>query len=130
MKVRGVRGAVTVNGNQESMILSATRVLLEKILEANPTMETDDLASAWFTSTHDLTAAYPAKAAREMGWNQVPLMCSLEIPVPGGLERCVRVLLHWNTDLAADEICHVYLGEAKKLRPDLETNCLEGNGQP
>lgn len=130
MKVRGVRGAVTVSGNQESMILSATRVLLEKILEANPTMETDDLASAWFTSTHDLTAAYPAKAAREMGWNQVPLMCSLEIPVPGGLERCVRVLLHWNTDLAADEICHVYLGKAKKLRPDLETNCLEGNGQP
>jgi len=128
MMVRGVRGAITVDANQEEAILSATRYLLETILEANPTMKTKDLASAWFTTTHDLTAVHPAKAARQMGWKWVPLMCSLEIPVPGGLEGCVRVLLHWNTELSADQVQHVYLGEAKKLRPDLDLALSQGVG--
>ena len=122
--VRGVRGAITIEVNQEEAILSATRCLLEALLESNSTMRIEDLASAWFTTTHDLTAVHPARAARQLGWKWVPLMCSLEIPVPGGLEKCIRVLLHWNTELPADEICHVYLGEAKKLRPDFGTNRL------
>jgi chorismate mutase len=120
--VRGVRGAITVEVNQEEAILLATRCLLEALLESNSTMRIEELASAWFTTTHDLTAVHPAKAARQLGWKWVPLMCSLEISVPGGLEKCIRVLLHWNTGLPAEEIHHVYLGEAKKLRPDLGTS--------
>jgi chorismate mutase len=119
MKVRGVRGATVVSADQPDKILSATHELLQAILDANPEMQTTDLASVWFTVTHDLRSAYPALAARQMGWTKVPLMCSLEIPVPGALERCIRVLLHWNTDLTQSAICHVYLGAAASLRPDL-----------
>ncbi len=79
-----------------------------------------DLASALFTVTEDLSAAYPAAAARELGWTDVPLICAREIPVPGGLPRCIRVLLHWNTDLPQSAIRHVYLGAAAALRPDLD----------
>ena len=105
--------------DQSEAILTATRELLEAILAANPTLAVSDLASVFFTVTHDLTAVHPARAARELGWVDVPLMCALEIPVPGGLARCVRVLLLWNTELPAKEICPVYLGEAAGLRPDL-----------
>jgi chorismate mutase len=82
-------------------------------------MELGDLASAFFTVTEDLHSAYPSQAARELGWQHVPLICSREIPVPGGLPRCIRVLLHWNTDLPQHAIRHVYLGGAAELRPDL-----------
>ena len=119
MMVRGVRGATSVDMNEEGAILLATRNLLEAILEANPKIKIEDLASAWFTTTPDLTAVHPAKAARQLGWKWVPLMCSMEIPVAGGLERCIRVLLHWNTELPSEAIRHIYLGEAKRLRPDL-----------
>ena len=119
MCIRGVRGAITVESDQSEAILLATRTLLEAIHKANPGLVPDDLASAFFTLTDDLSAAYPAQAARELGWTQVPMLCSREIPVPGSLPRTVRVLLHWNTSLAPEEIRHVYLGEAIQLRPDL-----------
>ena len=119
MTVRGIRGATTAEINEPAAILSATRQMLEAILVTNPSLRSDDLSSAWFTVTADLTAVYPAAAARQIGWTMVPLMCSLEIPVPGSLPRCIRVLLHWNTDLPQEEIQHVYLGQAADLRPDL-----------
>ncbi len=119
MSVRGVRGATVVDQNEPAAILAATRQLIEAVLAANPSLNTADLASAWFTTTHDLDAAYPAAAARQLGWTQVPLMCSQEIPVPGALPMCIRVLLHWNTPLSQAEIHHVYLGRAAALRPDL-----------
>ncbi len=119
MTVRGIRGATTTDTNEPAAILAATRQMLEAILTANPGLHPADLASAWFTVTVDLTSAYPAAAARQIGWTLVPLMCSQEIPVPGSLPRCIRVLLHWNTDRSQEEIQHVYLGQAAALRPDL-----------
>jgi chorismate mutase len=119
MPVRGVRGAITVQSDQPEAIYMATTELLEALLKANPTMHLEDLASALFTVTEDLNSAYPARAARQMGWEQVPLMCAREIPVPNSLPRCIRVLLHWNTDLSQSSVQHVYLGEADVLRPDL-----------
>lgn len=119
MTVRGIRGAVVVEVDEPGAIQAATRRLLEAVMEANPTLRPEDLASAWFTVTPDLVSAHPAAAARQLGWSQVPLMCSLEIPVPGSLARCVRVLLHWNTEMAQQEVHHVYLGAAAVLRPDL-----------
>ena len=119
MPVRGVRGAIDVSDDRSELILAATKELLSAILAANPTLHSEDLASGIFTTTEDLSAAYPAQAAREMGWNAVPMICSREIPVPGGLARCIRVLLQWNTDLPQQAIRHVYLGAAASLRPDL-----------
>jgi chorismate mutase len=119
MSVRGVRGAIDASEDRPEEILRATRELLTAILEANPTLRSEDIASAIFTSTDDLKSAYPARAAREMGWNSVPMICSQEIPVPGGLPCCIRVLLHWNTDLDQGSVQHVYLGKAAGLRPDL-----------
>ena len=119
MPVRGIRGATTATEDQSEAILTATRELLGAIQTANPALNPADLASAIFTVTEDLIAAYPAKAARQLGWTEVPLMCAREIPVPGSLPGCIRVLLHWNTDLPQSAIRHVYLGEAAKLRPDL-----------
>jgi chorismate mutase len=119
MPVRGVRGAIVAEGNQPDAILSATRELLAAILLANPSLQPADLASAFFTMTEDLNATYPAMAAREIGWENVPFLCGREIPVPGGQERCIRALLHWNTEVPQNEVRHVYLGEAASLRPDL-----------
>lgn len=120
MPVRGVRGAVTAAVDEPDAVLAATKELLHAILGANPTLRIEDLASAVFTTTVDLNSAYPAKAAREIGWTQVPMICSREIPVPGSLPFCIRVLLHWNTDLPQNQIRHIYLGDAANLRPDLE----------
>lgn len=119
MTVRGVRGAITAEANQPEAISEATRELLRAILEANPGMNPDDLASVLFTVTEDLSASFPAAAARSLGWDNVPLICAREIPVPGSLPRCIRVLLHWNTDLPQTAIQHVYLGAAADLRPDM-----------
>jgi chorismate mutase len=124
MPVRGVRGAIDVSENRSESILAATHELLSAILEANPSLRSADLASGIFTTTEDLSTAYPAQAAREMGWNAVPMICSREIPVSGGLPRCIRVLLHWNTDLPQGSIHHVYLGAAASLRPDLSATDL------
>jgi chorismate mutase len=119
MPVRGIRGATTAEADQPESILTATRELLSSILEANPTLQISDLASVIFTVTEDLCSVYPAQAARQLGWTNVPMMCMQEIPVPGGLSHCIRVLLHWNTDLTQESIRHVYLGAASRLRPDL-----------
>ncbi len=119
MPVRGIRGANTASADQSEAILVATRELLEAILAQNPGLVPEEITSVLFTVTDDLSAAYPAKAARQIGWVQTPLMCAREIPVPGALPRCIRVLLHWNTPLPQSAIRHVYLGEATQLRPDL-----------
>lgn len=116
---RGVRGATTVETNEAEAILEATRELLAAMVAANG-LEADDLASAIFSVTPDLDAAFPAAAARRMGWTHVPLFDTLEIPVPGSLPRCIRVLLHWNTCRPQREIVHVYLQGASTLRPDLK----------
>ncbi len=121
MPVRGVRGAITTETDEPEAIYQATLELLHAILQANPSLQSDDLASVLFSVTSDLTSAFPAQAARQMGWSQVPLMCFLEIPVPGSLPRCIRALLHWNTDLPQTSIHHVYLGRAAALRPDLSS---------
>jgi chorismate mutase len=119
MSVRGVRGAITVKDDEPEEILAATRQLLSAIIQANPSLQPDDLASVFFTVTDDLHSTYPAQAARQLGWVNVPLLCTHEIPVPGGLPRCIRVLLHWNTELPQPAVHHIYLEEAVRLRPDL-----------
>lgn len=119
MSIRGIRGAITVTADQPDLILQATHELLEAILEENKALQLDDVASATFTLTEDLVSAFPALAARQMGWEHVPMMCAREIPVPGSLPRVIRVLVHWNTDLPQSEVKHVYLRDAVKLRPDL-----------
>jgi chorismate mutase len=115
---RGIRGATTVEVDSADAILEATRELLGQIIEVNG-LGADDVASALFTVTPDLAAAFPARAAREMGWRNVALLDAQEIPVPGSLPRCVRVLIHWNTAKTQAEIRHVYLRGAVALRPDL-----------
>jgi chorismate mutase len=119
MSVRGIRGATVVECDEPTAIWVATRELLTAILAANPSLNTVDLASVWFTATPDLKSAYPAAAARQMGWTDVPLMCVQELDVPGSLARCIRVLLHWNTEQPQESVRHVFLGEAATLRPDL-----------
>ena len=119
MSIRGIRGATTVSADQPELILEATRELLEAILQANAGMSPEEIASAVFTVTDDLCSTFPAQAARQMGWSLVPMMCAREIPVPGSLPRAIRVLVHWNTERAQNEVTHVYLREAVRLRPDL-----------
>jgi len=119
MTTRGIRGATTIDSDSKENVLTATRELLDAILEANPDLKADDMASAFFTTTEDIASAYPALAARQIGWDIVPMMCACEIPVPGSLPMCIRVLIHWNTDKEQSEIKHVYLHDAVKLRPDL-----------
>lgn len=118
MPTRGIRGAVQATDNTAQAILSATRELITAINAANPGLHPEDLASAIFTVTEDISAAFPAQAVREMGWENVPLLCAREIPVPGSLPRCIRVLIHWNTDLPQQSIHPVYLDAAAVLRPD------------
>jgi chorismate mutase len=107
-----------VEANDPGSILAATRRLLEGIVAAND-LKAEEIASVIFTATPDLDAAYPARAAREMGWVNTPMLCMQEMTVVKGLSRCIRVLVHWNTDLAPDQIHHIYLGQARLLRPDL-----------
>jgi chorismate mutase len=121
MAVRGVRGAITVTEDSPDLIRAAARELMEEILKRNHITDFDDVISAVFTTTEDLVSAFPAEAARIMGMNQVPLLCAREIPVPGSMPRCIRILLHVNSDRLPCEIEHVYLGEAKRLRPDLKS---------
>jgi chorismate mutase len=119
MSTRGIRGAITVDANEENQILDATISLLNGIVEVNR-FQPEDIACVWVTVTHDLDATFPARAIRQMaGWELVPLMCSLEIPVKGSLERCVRLMVLVNTDASQADVRHVYLGGAQALRPDL-----------
>lgn len=119
MTIRGIRGATTVSADEPELILQATRELLEEILAENTGMRPEDVASAIFTVTDDLVSTFPAQAARQMGWDLVPMLCAREIPVPASLPCVIRVLVHWNTELPQSEIKHVYLRDAVKLRPDL-----------
>ena len=122
MPCRGIRGAVTVKHNNAEEILEATRTLLQTIIEKNSLSGgniTQDLVSVIFTATEDLDAVYPAVAAREMGWTNVPLLCMQEMEVAGSLRHCIRVLIHWNTARDQSEMQHIYLGGARALRPDL-----------
>jgi chorismate mutase len=118
MLCRGVRGATTADANTREEILTATRQLLALMIRING-IEPDDVASAVFSLTRDLDAEFPALAARQLGWLDVPLLCTYEVDVPGSLRRCVRVLLHWNTAKPQSEIRHIYIKDAVKLRPDL-----------
>jgi chorismate mutase len=115
---RGIRGATTVTLNQREAIVEATVELLEQIIAANDVRE-PDVASVIFTMTADLDAVYPAVAARRLGWTHTALLCQQEMAVAGSLPRCIRVLVHWNTDRPIDQIRHIYLREAQALRPDL-----------
>jgi chorismate mutase len=120
MLTRGIRGATTVESNTPEAILEATKELLAAMVKAND-ISTDHVASAFFTATPDLNAEFPALAAREMGWDNVALLCGHEMNKPGSLPMCLRVLLHVNTDKPASEIRHVYLRGARVLRPDIQT---------
>lgn len=122
MTIRGVRGATTISSDTSQEVISATKELINAILLANQDLNTSDIASVLFTVTEDIASAFPALSARQMGWDNVPMMCSREIPVPGSLPLCIRVLIHWNTDHSQKEIHHVYLNQAVKLRPDLAIN--------
>jgi chorismate mutase len=119
MLVRGIRGATTVEANTVDAVLEATRELLEAMLKANE-VDVEYVASAFFTTTVDLNAEFPALAARDVVGTNVALLCGHEMNKPGGLPMCLRILLHLNTDKAAKDIKHIYLRGAKVLRPDLD----------
>lgn len=115
--LRGLRGATTATANTSEAILDATAELLRALQSANA-FEPGDVESAIFTSSPDLTADYPARAARRLGWIDVPLLGTAEVAVPDGLPRCIRVLLHLYTATPGGQLKHIYLREAAKLRPD------------
>lgn len=117
MAVRGIRGATVAPTDTPAAVRAATRELLERIVAANA-VATDDIASVIFTVTSDITSEYPARAARELGWTGVALLGATEMAIPGSLSRCIRVLLHVNTERPASALKHIYLHEAGALRPD------------
>lgn len=119
--LRGIRGAITVERNLSEEIVAATRELIEAITKENG-LDPEDIASVIFTVTADLDAEFPATAVREMGWKYVPLMCANEINVPGSLSKCIRVLIHVNTEKSQRELKHIYLRGAAGLRKDLALN--------
>jgi chorismate mutase len=119
VRCRGIRGAITVPENKKEAIGNATQELLQKIVKVND-VKVDDIACILFTTTSDLNAAFPAAAARELGWTQVPLLCGHEMNVPGSLPGCLRVLVLFNTDKKNEELVHVYLGGAVVLRDEGE----------
>ncbi|TVY11619.1 chorismate mutase [Paenibacillus cremeus] len=119
MFVRGIRGATTVEHNEENEILASTSELLNQIILENGIVP-EEIACVYITVTQDLTATFPAKTIRQMaGWELVPLMCSVEIPVEGSLAKCIRLMVMVNTEKSQQEINHVYMKQAMRLRPDL-----------
>ncbi len=121
MAVRGLRGATSVESDTPAEIVAATTELLREILRVNEITEFDEIASIFFTTTPDLVGTFPAEAARHMGMTLVPLLCASEIAVPGRLTKCIRVLIHVNTDQPQAAMVHVYQREARKLRPDVQS---------
>jgi len=115
---RGIRGATTVDHDDREEILVATRQLLALMIRRND-IDSADVASIIFTVTKDITAEFPALAARQLGWIEVPLLCGYEVSVPGSLPRCIRILVHWNTSKSQSEVVHTYIRGAAVLRPDL-----------
>lgn len=120
MFCRGIRGATTVEHNDRESIIAATVELLQLIVERNE-LNLEDIVSVIFTMTEDLDAEFPALAARSIGWTAVPLMCMREIPVPGSLLSCIRVLLHVNTARSGAEMQHIYIRDAVSLRPNINS---------
>jgi len=119
MALRGLRGATTVEANTPDAIRRATLELLTEMIESND-IKREDVASAWFTTTTDLNAEFPAVVARnDFGWTNVALMCAHELDVPGSLQMCLRILMHINTERSQDEMQFVYQREAQRLRPDI-----------
>lgn len=118
--LRGLRGATTAPANTRDAILDATEELIRALQEANGFMP-EDVESAIFTSSPDLTAEYPARAARRLGWDTVPLLGASEVAVPDGVQRCIRLLLHLYTAKPPGELKHMYLRGAATLRPDRTT---------
>ena len=116
--VRGIRGAIRAAENNSESIHSATRELIEAVIKAN-NIKLEDIVSAFFTATPDLTADFPAYATRELGWKHVPLLCAQEIDVPNAMSRVIRILFHVNNGPPQEEIKHIYLGDTKTFRPDL-----------
>lgn len=114
---RGIRGATTADANTREAILAATRELLDLLIAEND-LHQEDIASAIFSTTADLNAEFPAVAARQLGWLDTALFCTHEMCVPGSLDHCIRVLIHWNTTRRADEIRHIYIRGARNLRPE------------
>jgi monofunctional chorismate mutase len=119
MRVRAARGAIVVAGDSRGAITAATERLLGAVLSRNQ-IETDDLISILFTATEDLTASFPAEAARAMGLSKIPLLCAREIPVRGSMASVVRLLVHFHSERGLDEVSHVYLDGAESLRDDLD----------
>ncbi|HHY26812.1 MAG TPA: chorismate mutase [Desulfitobacterium dehalogenans] len=117
-RVRGIRGAITIQENDVEEIRQATQELLKEMMMRN-SLVTEDIISAIFTLTKDIDAAFPATFARQLGWDRVPMICLNEIPVPGSLPLCIRVLLHVESSLTQEEIHPVYLRDAVNLRRDL-----------
>src|SRR5438128_386330 len=117
MHIRGIRGATTVEENSEPAVLDATRELLRRLAQDN-NIEPDEIAAILFTCTPDLTAAFPAEAARQLQWTHVPLMSAMEIGVPDSVLMCIRVLILWHTARSQEEIVHVSLRGAAVARPD------------
>jgi chorismate mutase len=116
--IRGIRGAISISRNTRDEIISSTKTLLAKMIRINK-IKVEDIASVIFSATRDLDAEFPAIAARKLGWKNVPLLCTYEVDVPGSLPRCIRVLMHVNSKKSQSAVKHVYLNDAKKLRPDL-----------
>jgi len=120
--IRGVRGATTVSNNTEEAILAETEKLLAQMISQND-IQPESVASIFISTTEDINATFPAKAVRKFaGWTYVPVMCMQEIPVPNSLEKCVRIMMHMNTEKAQTDIIHVYLRGATVLRPDLSSD--------
>ena len=118
MTCRGIRGAITIDENDETNIIDGTVELLNQMLNANQIDDTD-IVSIFFSVTEDLNATFPAKAARKLGLTDTPLLCFHEIRVPNGLEKCIRILMHVNSSLKKADIKHIYLKKAESLRPDI-----------
>lgn len=123
-RLRAIRGATTVLRDEAELVHEATAELLRELVQRNG-LAPADIISAIFTVTPDVRSDFPAHAARALGWTDVPLICTMEIPVPGALARCIRVLLHVETARSRADIRHVYLRDARALRPDWAA----GNGQ-
>lgn len=120
---RGVRGATVAADNSREAIIAATQELLLQVFTSNG-IAIEDVACVFFTTTSDLTAEFPALAARQLGWGDLALLCGHEMEVPHALQRCIRVMVLWNTERSASEIVHCYLGDAARLRPERAANSL------
>ncbi|NLY90381.1 MAG: chorismate mutase [Firmicutes bacterium] len=116
-RIGAIRGATTAKGNTREEILAATRELITELVRRNK-LDPEDVISVFFTVTPDLNAAFPAEAARQLGYTGWPMLDSVAVAVPGALPRCIRVLFHVSLGDSGREVCHVYLREAKRLRPD------------